>query len=244
MINYGSAPLADAFCSFSLVRSSALLQKLYLSAPVYVGCAFFLLRPKPSRPSVLLPLPCAALGLLLLSLHRPVPLNYTHLFTGMLLTDDDDDDAPPNTFALRFGASFRSPPRMFFCFRSPLPSSSFGGGLRRTRVMEVVEMMLGRSKKGNSIHQQHSSSYDTGGWQDSAAVIHVWIASHSILTGYISSLPPQLFSARFCYPFFCESNFRFCRNCTTRTLYLPKGHFHPFLSFVCQSQKISHNHCQ
>lgn len=151
----------------------------------------------------------AALGLLLLSLHRPVPLvpPETHLSTGMLLlTDDDDDDAPPQyTFAFRFGASFRSPPRMFFCFRSPLPSSSFGAGLRRTRrVMEVVEMMLSRSKKGNSIHQQHSSSYGTG-----AAGLGSRFGAHRIpsLIGNIS--PPQLFSARFCNSFFANINFRF-----------------------------------
>lgn len=47
----------------------------------------------------------AALGLLLLSLHRSLYPPKTHLFTGMLLlllTDDDDDDAPLPNIPLRF----------------------------------------------------------------------------------------------------------------------------------------------
>lgn len=63
MINYGSALLADGFCSFLfvLLRSDehCCSKSCTFRLPCMSAVLFFVLRPKPSRPSVLLPLPCA-----------------------------------------------------------------------------------------------------------------------------------------------------------------------------------------
>lgn len=113
MINYGSALLADGFCSFLfvLLRSDehCCSKSCTFRLPCMSAVLFFVLRPKPSRPSVLLPLPCARpwvyyyfpfIGLF------PLYPPKTHLFTGMLLllllTNDDDDDAPLPNIPLRF----------------------------------------------------------------------------------------------------------------------------------------------
>lgn len=145
MINYGSALMAFALSragSFFLLQSD---ERSKPFAPVYVCCAFFCITSKtqPSKCSSSSTVR-AALGLLLLSLHRPVPLvpPETHLSTGMLLlTDDDDDDAlPPIYLCVSFWGffSFTSPNVLLFslafaffvfrCWPATNPKSYGGGG--------------------------------------------------------------------------------------------------------------------
>lgn len=113
MINYGSALLADGFCSFLfvLLRSdehccsksctfrlpcmSAVLFLYYVQNPA-VQVFFFLYRVR--GPGFIITFPSSDCS--------PLYPPKTHLFTGMLLllllTDDDDDDAPLPNIPLRF----------------------------------------------------------------------------------------------------------------------------------------------